>query len=144
MLEGGRIWIGLACDPHALSNAWNPSSTRTCGSIFWICRSVSAFSLCVQEYLVSNDQWYERFSFASLVYLLHIVLMFVYMTFSQVVRLLSLRRLENKAMFKDLAIVWNQMQSKCLLLLFFFFLPRPYSTFSTYNLCSCFSAYTNG
>ncbi|PHJ20198.1 transmembrane [Cystoisospora suis] len=37
--------------------------------------------------------------------------MLIYMIFSQIVRLLSLRRLENKAIFKDLAIVWNQMQN---------------------------------
>ncbi|CDJ45195.1 hypothetical protein ETH_00000620, partial [Eimeria tenella] len=47
--------------------------------------------------------WYGVCSGASLVFLADIILTLVYLAFSQVIRLLALKRMEDKAMFRDLA-----------------------------------------
>ncbi|CBZ50597.1 conserved hypothetical protein [Neospora caninum Liverpool] len=71
-----------------------------------------AIESVLEHYTSPGGAWYERFSFASVVFLAHIVLMFFYMVFSQICRLLALRRFENKAMFKDLALLWLQRKAE--------------------------------
>ncbi|EPR58128.1 putative transmembrane protein [Toxoplasma gondii TgCatPRC2] len=71
-----------------------------------------AIERVLEHYICPGGAWYERFSFASIVFLAHIVLTFFYMIFSQICRLLALRRFENKAMFKDLALLWMQRQEE--------------------------------
>ncbi|KAL8449306.1 hypothetical protein Emed_003187 [Eimeria media] len=48
-------------------------------------------------------QWFAVCSLASLIFAAHLLLTLIYLVFAQITRLLAIKRMENKAIFRDLA-----------------------------------------